>query len=41
MHARFTSPGTLTALQFAIFDTVMEATGAAKFQFTDPATLQK
>lgn len=32
--------GTLTALQFAIFDTVMEATGAKKFQFTNPATLK-
>lgn len=32
--------GSLTALQFAIFDTVMAATGAKKFQFTDPATLK-
>jgi len=41
LGARCVMIGTLTALQFAIFDTVMEATGAAKFQFTDPATLKK
>lgn len=29
--------GTLTALQFAIFDVVMEATGASKFHFHNPA----
>jgi len=29
--------GTLTAGQFAIFDTVLAATGAKKFHFTDPA----
>jgi len=29
--------GTLTAGQFGIFDIVMEATGAKKFNFTDPA----
>jgi solute carrier family 25 phosphate transporter 3 len=29
--------GTLTALQFAIFDIVMEATGASKFHFHNPA----
>ena len=28
--------GTLTAGQFAIFDTIMEATGATKFHFHDP-----
>lgn len=40
LGARCVMIGTLTALQFAIFDTVMEATGATKFQFTDPATLK-
>lgn len=30
--------GTLTAGQFAIFDSIMEATGAAKFHFVNPAT---
>mmetsp|Transcript_8242 Transcript_8242/g.15301 ORF Transcript_8242/g.15301 Transcript_8242/m.15301 type:complete len:322 (+) Transcript_8242:354-1319(+) len=33
--------GTLTAGQFGIFDIVMAATGAKKFHFTDPATLNK
>lgn len=32
--------GTLTAGQFAIFDTVLAATGAKKFHFTDPAASQ-
>jgi len=41
LGARCVMIGTLTALQFAIFDTIMEATGAAKFQFTDPASLKK
>jgi len=30
--------GTLTAGQFAIFDTIMELTGATKFHFHDPAS---
>ncbi|CAM9757151.1 unnamed protein product [Chrysoparadoxa australica] len=33
--------GTLTAGQFAIFDTFMDLTGASKFQFTDPSMLKK
>merc|ERR1719231_1448770 len=36
LGARCVMIGTLTALQFAIFDTVMEATGASKFRFADP-----
>jgi len=36
LGARCVMIGTLTALQFAIFDTVMEATGASKFHFTNP-----
>lgn len=36
LAARCVMIGTLTALQFAIFDTVMEATGASKFRFRDP-----
>lgn len=36
LGARCVMIGSLTALQFAIFDTVMEATGAKKFQFRDP-----
>ena len=40
LGARCVMIGSLTALQFAIFDTVMEATGATKFKFTDPATLK-
>jgi hypothetical protein len=28
--------GTLTAGQFALFDSVMELTGAEKFHFNDP-----
>ena len=29
--------GSLTAGQFAVFDIVMDATGAAKFHFHDPS----
>ena len=36
LGARCVMIGSLTALQFAIFDTVMEATGASKFQFHNP-----
>ena len=36
LGARCVMIGSLTALQFAIFDTVMEATGASKFQFQNP-----
>jgi solute carrier family 25 phosphate transporter 3 len=40
LGARCVMIGSLTALQFAIFDTVMEATGATKFKFQDPALLK-
>lgn len=36
LGARCVMIGSLTALQFAVFDIVMEATGASKFQFVDP-----
>merc|ERR1711991_1018878 len=36
LGARCVMIGTLTAGQFAIFDTVMAATGAEKFHFTEP-----
>lgn len=36
LGARCVMIGTLTAGQFAIFDTVMKATGAEKFSFTNP-----
>jgi len=36
LGARCIMIGTLTAGQFAIFDTVMKATGAEKFHFTNP-----
>ena len=36
LPARCVMIGTLTAGQFAIFDTVMGALGASKFHFTDP-----
>mmetsp|Transcript_14781 Transcript_14781/g.27350 ORF Transcript_14781/g.27350 Transcript_14781/m.27350 type:complete len:344 (+) Transcript_14781:62-1093(+) len=39
LPARCVMIGTLTAGQFALFDTVMLMTGATKFHFTDPATL--
>jgi solute carrier family 25 phosphate transporter 3 len=39
LGARCVMIGTLTALQFAIFDLVMEATGAEKFKFHMPASL--
>ena len=37
LPARCFMIGTLTAGQFAIFDTIMEATGATKFHFHDPS----
>lgn len=37
LGARCVMIGSLTAGQFAIFDTVMAATGAKKFHFTDPS----
>jgi len=37
LGARCVMIGTLTALQFGIFDSVMGALGASKFHFTDPA----
>lgn len=37
LGARCVMIGTLTAGQFAIFDTIMEATGATKFHFHDPS----
>jgi len=37
LGARCVMIGTLTAGQFGIFDTVMKATGASKFNFTDPS----
>ena len=37
LPARCVMIGTLTAGQFAIFDTIMEATGATKFHFHNPA----
>eukprot|EP01064_Diplonema_japonicum_P028646 TRINITY_DN443_c0_g1_i1.p1 TRINITY_DN443_c0_g1~~TRINITY_DN443_c0_g1_i1.p1 ORF type:complete len:331 (+),score=115.86 TRINITY_DN443_c0_g1_i1:67-993(+) len=40
LGARCVMIGTLTAGQFAIFDTVLGATGAKKFHFTDPATIK-
>jgi solute carrier family 25 phosphate transporter 3 len=36
LGARCVMIGTLTAGQFGIFDTIMEATGATKFHFHDP-----
>merc|ERR1719181_2223953 len=36
LGARCVMIGTLTALQFGIFDSVMRALGATKFHFTDP-----
>jgi len=36
LGARCVMIGTLTAGQFGIFDTIMEATGASKFHFHDP-----
>jgi len=36
LAARCVMIGTLTAGQFALFDTVMDLTGAKKFHFTDP-----
>merc|ERR1712019_17890 len=36
LGARCVMIGTLTALQFGIFDTVMRALGAKKFHFHDP-----
>ena len=36
LGARCVMIGTLTAGQFAVFDVVMNATGATKFHFTDP-----
>merc|ERR1712107_130294 len=39
LGARCVMIGSLTALQFAIFDTVMEATGASKFKFQDPSKM--
>jgi solute carrier family 25 phosphate transporter 3 len=40
LGARCVMIGSLTALQFGIFDTIMEATGASKFKFQDPAKLK-
>lgn len=40
LGARCVMIGSLTALQFAIFDSVLAVTGAKKFRFTDPATLK-
>jgi solute carrier family 25 phosphate transporter 3 len=37
LGARCLMNGSLTAMQFGIFDTIMEATGATKFKFQDPA----
>merc|ERR1711971_1492126 len=37
LGARCVMIGTLTALQFGIFDTVMSTLGATKFHFHDPA----
>jgi len=37
LGARCIMIGTLTAGQFAIFDTVMGALGASKFHFHDPS----
>lgn len=37
LGARCVMIGTLTAGQFAIFDTVMGSLGASKFHFTNPA----
>merc|ERR1712194_83772 len=37
LGARCVMIGTLTALQFGIFDTVMRSLGAEKFHFHDPA----
>merc|ERR1711918_206728 len=39
LGARCVMIGSLTALQFAIFDTVMETIGASKFRFQDPSKL--
>merc|ERR1719393_823421 len=36
LGARCVMIGTLTALQFGIFDTVLRALGASKFHFHDP-----
>jgi solute carrier family 25 phosphate transporter 3 len=36
LGARCVMIGSLTALQFGIFDTIMEATGASKFRFVNP-----
>eukprot|EP00038_Savillea_parva_P006213 m.162331 g.162331 ORF g.162331 m.162331 type:complete len:358 (-) comp12177_c0_seq1:1631-2704(-) len=41
LGARCVMIGSLTALQFGIFDTVMEATGASKFRFKSPEDLAK
>lgn len=41
LGARCVMIGTLTALQFGIFDTVMEATGAKKFRFKSPEDLKE
>ena len=40
LGARCVMIGTLTAGQFAIFDTVLAATGAQKFHFTEPKSVQ-
>jgi len=40
LGARCVMIGSLTALQFGIFDTIMEATGATKFKFQDPSKLK-
>jgi len=37
LGARCVMIGTLTAMQFGIFDTVMAGVGAKKFHFTDPS----
>mmetsp|Transcript_21409 Transcript_21409/g.41985 ORF Transcript_21409/g.41985 Transcript_21409/m.41985 type:complete len:346 (+) Transcript_21409:62-1099(+) len=41
LPARCVMIGTLTAGQFAIFDSVMAVTGAEKFHFVDPADLEQ
>ena len=41
LGARCVMIGTLTALQFAIFDSVMGALGASKFHFHNPADDKK